>query len=206
MALPVQVGQELLAVPFPEMVLKLALAIAEAQLELDLNSIDVTTALAATTLDAGTVVVAIEETVNEEGDVVSSNAVFNENELSLLAFGLNPTFYQFAETIIEVKMEITMRQQREFEFSNTTSFKVNNRFNVKGGFSTGGLASFLFGKASTQFENTTTTAFSTTVNSRYKNKFSVEAHGTSLLRTTLRPVPPPERSVPRIRVVEPAPA
>ncbi len=202
MALPVDVGQELLNVPFPEMVLKLALAIAQAQLELDMHSVDVATTLAATTLDPGTVVVAIEETVNEDGDVVSTTPIFNENELSLLAFGLNPTFYQFADTVIEVKMEITMRMQREFEFNTATSFKVKNRFNVKGGASTSGLASFLFGKASTQFENTTTTTFSTSINARYKNKFSVEAHGTSLLRTTLRPVPPPERSVPRVRVLE----
>ena len=41
MALPVDVGQELLNVPFPEMVQKLALAIAEGQLALDMNSIEV---------------------------------------------------------------------------------------------------------------------------------------------------------------------
>lgn len=202
MSLPVNVGQELLNVPFGAMIREMAFAIAEAQLELDTNSIQVASALAQTTLDAGTVVVAIEETVNEDGDVVGTDVVFNENELSLIAFGLNPTFYQFSESLIEVKMEITMRVQREFEFSKTTAFKFKNTFNVKGSFKTGGLAGFLFGKASTSVENTTTTAFSTTINARYKNKFSVEAHGTSLLRTTLMPVPPPERAVPRVRVLE----
>jgi len=201
MALPVNVGQELLNVPFGEMIKEMALAIAEAQLELDMNSIAVASSLAQTTLQPQTVVVAIEETVNEDGDITATNVLLNDNELSLLAFGLNPTFYQFSESIIEVKMEITMRSSSEFDFATNTNFSVRNKFTVKGGFKTGGLAGFLFGKASTSVENTTTTAFSTSINSRYKRKFGVEAHGTSLLKTTLLPVPPPERSVPRVRVV-----
>ncbi len=199
MALPVDVGQELLNVPFGEMIKEMALAIAEAQLELDLNSIQVATTLAQTELDANTVVIAIEEKVNDDGDVIETTPVLNPQPLSLLAFGLNPTFYQFSESIIDVKMEITMRSSREFDFETNTNFSVRNKLTVKGGFQTGGLASFLVGKAKSSIENTTTTAFSTTINARYKNKFSVEAHGTSQLKTTLLPVPPPERSVPRIR-------
>ena len=202
MSLPVNVGQELLNVPFGEMIKEMALAIAEGQTALDLNSISVATAMADATVDAGTVVVAIEETVNEDGDVIATNAVMNPNEMSLLALGLQPTFYQFAESIIDVKMDITMRTSREFDFANNTSFKVQNKLNVKGGFKTGGLAGFLFGKASTSIENTTTTTFATAINARYKSKFSVEAHGTSQLKTTLVPVPPPERAVPRVRVLE----
>lgn len=201
MALPVNVGQELLNVPFGEMIKEMALAIAESQLELDLNSIAVATNLAQTTLEPGTVVVAIEETVNEDGDITATNVLLNDAELSLLAFGLNPTFYQFSESIIEVKMEITMRSSSEFSLATDTSFSVRNKFKVNSSFKTGGLAGFLFGKASANVENTTTTAFSTSINSRYKRKFGVEAHGTSLLKTTLLPVPPPERSVPRVRVV-----
>lgn len=199
MALPVDVGQELLNVPFGEMIKEMALAIAEAQLELDLNSIQVATALAQTTLEPNTVVIAMEEEVNADGEVISTTPVLNSAELSLLAFGLNPTFYQFSESVIDVKMEITMRSSREFDFANNTNFSVRNKFEVKTGFQTGGLASILVGKAKTDITNTTTTAFSTSINARYKSKFSVEAHGTSQLRTTLVPVPPPERSVPRIR-------
>lgn len=200
MALPVNVGQELLNVPFPEMVQQLALAIAEGQLALDMNSIDVARALATTTLEAGSVVVAMEETVDADGAVVSSEPVFNEQELSLLAFGLNPTFYQFTETIIDVKMEITMRLERSFEVSTSRTFKFENQTTVDAKAQTGGIASLLYGKASVQAKNTTTVAYTSTMNARYKNKFSVEAHGTSQLRTTLNPVPPPERSVPRFRV------
>lgn len=200
MALPVNVGQELLNVPFPEMVTQLALAIAEGQLALDMNSIDVARALSTTTLEEGSVVVAMEETVDDEGNVLSSTPVFNQQELSLLAFGLNPTFYQFSESIIEVKMEITMRLERSFDISTSRTFKFENQTEVNASASTGGLAALVFGKASVNVKNTTTVAYTSTINARYKNKFSVEAHGTSLLRTTLMPVPPPERSVPRFRV------
>lgn len=199
MALPVQVGQELLAVPFPEMITKMAMAIAESQTALDMNSIEVAKALATTTLDANTVVVAMEETVNADGQVISSTPVFNSQPLSLLAFGLNPTFYQFAESVIEVKMDITMRTERTFEASKPSTFKINNTTSVSGKAQTGGLASLLYGKASVEARNTTTVAYTSTMNARYTSKFSVEAHGTSLLRTTLRPVPPPERTIPRIQ-------
>jgi hypothetical protein len=204
MALPVNVGQELLNVPFPEMIQQLALAIAEGQLALDMNSIDVARALATTTLPANSVVVAMQETVDEDGNVTKSEPVFNAAELSLLAFGLNPTFYQFTESIIEVKMEITMRLERTFETSTSRTFKFENKTTVDAKAQTGGIAAKLFGKASVSAKNTTTVAYSTTMNARYTNKYSVEAHGTSLLRTTLNPVPPPERSVPRFRVTAPA--
>lgn len=201
MSLPVNVGQELLNVPFGEMIKEMALAIAEGQMALDLNSISVASTLADTTVDAGTVVVAIEETVNEAGDIIATNAVTNPNEMSLLALGLQPTFYQFTESVIDVKMDITMRSSREFDLENRTSFDFSNKVTVKGGFKTGGLAGVLFGKASASLQNTTSVAFSTAINARYKSKFSVEAHGTSQLKTTLTPVPPPERAVPRVRVL-----
>jgi hypothetical protein len=200
MALPVNVGQELLNVPFPEMVLQLAMAIAEGQLALDMNSIDVARALATTTLDEGSVVVAMEETVDADGNVIASQPVFNQQELSLLAFGLNPTFYQFTESTIDVRMEITMRLERSFEVSTEKKFKFENQTTVDAKASTGGIASLLFGKASVGVKSTTTVAYSSAMNTRFKNKFSVDVNGTSRLQTKLMPVPPPERSVPRFRV------
>jgi hypothetical protein len=202
MALPVQVGQELLNVPFPEMVTKLAMAIAESQLALDMNSIEVAKALATTTLPEDSVVVAMEEKVDEDGNVIESKPVFNKNELSLIAFGLNPTFYAFTETVIEVKMEITMRLERTFERSRTSKFKFENTTEFEAKAETSGIAKLLFGKGSTSFKNTTTVAYTSTINTRYSNKFGVKVEGSSLLRTTLQPLPPPERSIPQVRIIE----
>ena len=95
------VGQELLDVPLPDMVARLALGIAAAQRALDSNSIVTAKALAEETI---TVVPAITETIAANGDV--SFAAATAIEMSLIQVGLFPTFYQFAEASIEVEMDI----------------------------------------------------------------------------------------------------
>jgi hypothetical protein len=202
--LPVSVGQELLNVPFPEMVEKLSLAIAHAQLALDLNSIKTAQALANTTIPEGTVAVAIKETVDADGNVTNTEVLYNDKEMPLLAFGLNPTFYNFADTIIEVKMAITMVIERASTVSFGSKFSFENKTKFTTSFKSGGLASLLVGKGSASLENTTTVAYSATFDAKYSSKFSFKEEGASLLRTVLRPVPPPQRAIPKITVQEPA--
>lgn len=95
------VGQELLDVPLPDMVAKLALGIADAQRALDTNSVETAVALAGTNID---VVPAITQTIAADGTVTFAQAP--AIPMSLLQIGLNPTFYQFAEASIEVTMDI----------------------------------------------------------------------------------------------------
>jgi len=199
------VGQDLLDVPFPEMVTKMALAIAEGQMALDMNSIDVAQVLATTTLPADSVIVAIKETVDEEGNVTATELLYNDTEMPLLVYGLNPTFYEFAETVIEVKMSITMRTERSAEREFGKKFTLTNKTDIKTKFSAGGgLLSSLFGapKVSGSIRNTTTIAYASTYNAKYSQKYSYQAEGASLLRTTLKPVPPPDRAIPKITVEE----
>ena len=102
------VGQELLNVPFPEMVLKLALGIAEAQKALDENSVETAQALGSTTVP---IVFGITQTIAADGTVS-----FTETppiDVSLLQIGLLPTFYQFSEATIEVTMDIKTTTSRE---------------------------------------------------------------------------------------------
>ena len=201
------VGQDLLDVPFPEMVQKLALAIAEGQLALDMNSIEVAQTLASTMLPEESVIVAIKETVDEEGNVTNTEILYNDKEMPLLVYGLNPTFYQFTETIIEVKMSITMRVERALTREWGKKFTFNNKTEIATKFKVGGgLFGALFGspKISGSIKNTTTVAYVSTYNAKYSQKYSYKAEGTSLLRTTLTPVPPPDRSIPKITVEETA--
>lgn len=95
------VGQELLDVPLPDMVAKLALGVAEAQRSLDTNSVATAQALADTTID---VVPVITQIIAADGSVTFANA--DTIEMSLMQVGLNPTFYQFSEASIEVTMDI----------------------------------------------------------------------------------------------------
>src|SRR5262245_59341922 len=118
MGLGSTVGRDLLAVPFPQMVLQLALAIANGQAALDRTSVRTARALA-------------EEQVNllvEIKDVISPKPIqgvpgatgarvdseFEFQDMSLLQAGLFPTFYQFTESIIEVKMAISAKTSSEF--------------------------------------------------------------------------------------------
>jgi len=198
----VSVGQELLNVPFGEMIREMALAIAEGQMALDMNSVKVAQALADTELEVGSVVMYIEETVDADGNVTATDVVTNDAPMSLLTYGLEPRFYEFTESIIEVKMAISMKREMSTEKKYGREFNLTNTSKISGNISTGGLTSFLFGKASTKFENTTTVAYSSTYDAKYNSKYSFKESGTSLLRTTLKPVPPPSRVVPTIKVIE----
>jgi hypothetical protein len=91
------VGQELLNVPFPEMVQKLALGIAEGQKALDKNSVATAKALASTKIK-------LPDIDNPDNDI----------SVSLIAVGIYPQFYQFSKSEIEVKMAITMAMSTEF--------------------------------------------------------------------------------------------
>lgn len=102
------VGQELLAVPLPEMVMKLGLGIAEAQRALDENSVETATMLADTSVP---LVLAVTQTIAADGTVSFTNA--DPVNVSLLQIGLMPTFYQFAEATIEVTMDIKTTTSRE---------------------------------------------------------------------------------------------
>ncbi|MFH0808993.1 MAG: hypothetical protein V2A77_00760 [Pseudomonadota bacterium] len=86
-----QVGQELLNVPFPEMVTKLALGIAEGQFRLDQNSTEVAKFMAETKIPL--------PSIKDPSKTI---------EFPLIALGFFPGYYQFQESTIEVKMAITM--------------------------------------------------------------------------------------------------
>ncbi|MDI6734875.1 MAG: hypothetical protein QME42_01555 [bacterium] len=102
------VGQELLDVPFPEMVTKLAIGIAKGQEALDKNSVATAKELAEETI---TVIPSITRTIKENGTVEYKNA--DGIVMSLLQVGLYPTFYQFSEATIEVSMDIKTKSEKK---------------------------------------------------------------------------------------------
>lgn len=97
------IGQELLNVPFPEMVLQLASAIAEGQYKLDLVSCDIARMMGQQKV-----------TLPSLKPNAKEDEVF---ETTMLGAGFQPTFYQFTDTIIEVKMAISMSKTRETNIS-----------------------------------------------------------------------------------------
>jgi hypothetical protein len=158
------VGQELLDVPLPSMVAKLGLGIADAQRALDDNSIETLKAL--NDADDVTVITAIQRRITDDGVEYDSYTA----EMSPLQMGLMPTFYQFSEATIDVKMDIKTTSQTD------TSVKVGAE--AKAGW---GLYSA-----------------SIRTDVEHNRKFGKEVNGTSHLVTKLVPVPPPERIEPEV--------
>ena len=109
------------------------------------------------------------------------------SRVSMLELGFSPTFYQFVDTIIEVKISIKYTQDGS-QGSNSAAAQVNTSNNHSG------LRGLLFGG---KRRSTVTTAH---VNASYSQKFSYSAEGSSLLRTKLVPIPPPAILEERIRL------
>jgi len=195
------VGAELASVPFGKMIYDMASAIARSQVALDKASISLVKVLASTTFDYVPDVVetllpnpyqvgtkpalgqAPHPLVDASGNPVMVTGVTVQTDvgtpfpLTLLQAGVNPTFYQFTNSTIEVKMSITSTQ----ESSNSLDVGVDVTAS----------ADFLFASGS----------ISTHVNFSTANKYSYSVTGSSSMSTTLAPVPPPKNMMPRFFLV-----
>jgi hypothetical protein len=105
--------------------------------------------------------------------------------LSLIELGFAPTFYQFIDTLIEVKIAITMTRSSE---SNIRLTSRDYRSSSGGGFSRDFLS-----------YNSGYAVSTTTVDASYASKYNYSAEGASVLRTKLVPVPPPSILSERVR-------
>ena len=125
------IGQELLDVPFPEMIYKMANAIAQGQRRLDQASLDTARALAKAQVrvipDIYEIVekkklsevaggAALPGTAGDTDTVAVTTVTADPVSMSLMQAGLLPTFYQFTESLIEVKISISHRSSSESQF------------------------------------------------------------------------------------------
>jgi hypothetical protein len=98
------IGKELLNVPFPEMVVKLASAIAEGQMEMDKICCNIAKMMG----DSKKVSIELPDLTKDDNSTIKT---------SLIGAGFQPTFYQFTDTIIEVKMAMSMTKSSEASIS-----------------------------------------------------------------------------------------
>lgn len=109
--------------------------------------------------------------------------------LSMMELGFTPTFYQFVDSIIEVKIAIKYTQE------SSSSVNINRSSTNKSSRGVGGGVAKFFGSPNASKSNVSTSQ----VNASYSQKFSYSAEGSSLLRTKLVPIPPPAVLEDRIR-------
>jgi hypothetical protein len=166
------IGQELLNVPMGDMIRQMAFAIADAQVQLDEASMRVAEMMSGHKFER-------DAAGNATGAPVDTTILFDGQHLSMLELGFTPTFYQFIDTVIEVKIAIKI------------SLEVASSTTIKGERKTTNLS---FGSSGFNYSVTTTP-----VDATYSTKYNYTAEGSSLLRTKLAPVPAPAILEERIR-------
>jgi len=175
------VGTDLLNAPFPEMVKSLGVSIAEAQFELDLVSMKIARMMAGFLPDDEDPDATVPPDNSAERDERALVPLGDGNSYSLLELGFTPTFYQFVDTLIELKMSISMSRETNVErsFSNTTV-------------AASGSLGFFSAKARVSV---------TSVSASFAQKYQYSAEGSSLMRTKLVPIPAPALLEERIRAM-----
>ncbi len=210
----INIGQELLNVPMGEMIRSMAMAIAEAQMKLNKNSMMVAEFMSGQRVlrnphtgdllndreqpstDPREVPVIIDSRVYFGFDIVRGERV--PAKVSMMELGFAPTFYQFVDTIIEVKISITIKGEetntREEKGAKTIESKDIRKSQN----------SFQGDRSQRNYINegmTDNTVLATSVDATQTKKFQYNAEGSSLLRTKLVPVPTPAVMEERIRWV-----
>ncbi|MDC1162415.1 hypothetical protein OAT18_03125 [Tenacibaculum sp.] len=143
------ITRDILNAPLPEMVKTLGIGIAQAQRALDRVSMDLAKELVDTKIEMG------------------------DEEYSLLSLGFTPTFYQYVDTVLEMKMSFSMSKTTEFGVATSVSGGVNVGF----------------------------VAVSASVSASFSQKYQYSAEGSSMLRTKLVAVPNPPAFEQRLRAM-----
>jgi hypothetical protein len=193
-------GQELLNVPMGQMIRDMAFAIADAQVDLDEASMKVAEMMSGQVMPVGETGLPLdgagEEITTPEptGAVTQDTRVYfgftvdNSGpspvrvpvKVSMLELGFSPTFYQFFDTIIEVKIAIKITTESTYTQNTATNFSAQRKRGL--------------------FKRNSTVQTSQ-VDAAYSRKYTYSAEGSSLLRTKLVPVPPPAILEERVRAI-----
>lgn len=215
------VGTTLTNVPFGDLIKSAALAIADAQAELDKSAIRVAEMMSGSAIlrdpetmlpidvngkkplrtDAG-VYYASEDNSEKFEPAMTDTRVFFGREIdgtpvrmSMLELGFTPTFYQFVETILEIKIALTMTGELDNEVKNKGVVKeVSKSSRVSGYYARRG------NRYGGGFQATSAVRTKATpIDASYATRYNYAIEASSLFRTKLVPVPPPGILEQRIR-------
>ncbi|MBZ4421727.1 hypothetical protein [Myxococcus sp. RHSTA-1-4] len=180
------IGQELLNVPMGDMIREMANAIAEAQMDLDKSGMLVAEMMSGEALlrdaDGNVQLDSAGKPIR-----VDTKVSFAGSPVSMMELGFAPNFYQFVDTIIEVKIAVKMTESVESKVARQTTTKSPASLRM---FKRGG----------------TPQAIVSTVDASYTRKYDYSVEGASLLRTKLVPIPPPALFEERVRALAAAKA
>ena len=118
-------------------------------------------------------------------------------KLSMIELGFTPNFYQFVDTIIEIKLVVNMVQSNEESKGETPRTVTTNESSSE--YNSHGWGWSWWRPHSSSYKRKETSVVTQTVDAAYANKYSYSVEGSSLVRTKLVPVPPPTILEERIR-------
>lgn len=177
-----KVGNAMTSVRIDQMILNLAKGIAWGQYELDKVGVDITKMMG------------VPGTVSIGGE-----------KLSMLEAGFIPSFYHFVDTILEMKMEVNIREEQsssmEYKQSMQRSMEMEAGAEVSAKV---GVSAYLVSTEvgmKAHWKQKSSAAYSQSVDAKHSQKFSQDLSATSLMRTKIVPVPPPELLVERIKIL-----
>ncbi len=181
-----RVGAALVSVPLHRMILELAKGIAWGQYELDKVGVDVTKLMG------------VPGTVNIGGE-----------KLSMLESGFLPSFYHFVDSILELKMEVKIREEQKshLNYKDTkklgvsTDVKTEVGAKAKGSVGYGPVSGSVEASFKAHYQVKTEAVYTKSIDAGYSQQFSQELNASSLMRTKLVPKPPPELLVERVRIL-----
>lgn len=177
-----KVGNALTSVRIENMILELAKGIAWGQYELDKAGVEITKLMG------------VPGTVSIGGE-----------KLSMLEAGFIPSFYHFVDTILEIKMDISIREEQadstalKMSQSGSSSTEVTAEASAKFGVNAAIVSAEVGVKAG--YKATNTSAYSRSLDASHSQKFSQDLSASSLMRTKIVPVPAPELLVERIKIL-----
>lgn len=177
-----KVGNAMASVRIDQMILNLAKGIAWGQYELDKVGVDITKMMG------------VPGTVSIGGE-----------KLSMLEAGFIPSFYHFVDTILEMKMEVNIREEKSSSMGYKQSMQrsmemeAGAEVSAKVGVNTYLVNTEVGMKA--HWKQKASAAYSQSVDAKHSQKFSQDLSATSLMRTKIVPVPPPELLVERIKML-----
>jgi hypothetical protein len=144
-----EIGSELVEVPVGDLLRSVAQGIADGQTALDVAAVKTLIALAATNVELIPEITEVispeilevqtdDGTVDVTGARVMATAA-EPVEMSALQAGLVPSFYQFAEATIQLKLSVQMREVREYQspvlgppvmraFASHVNFRTQNTY------------------------------------------------------------------------------
>ncbi len=215
----IQMGQELLNVPMGTLLRGLALGIAKAQFELDKSSLVVAEHMSGHRMlrdtqgrllndkgepsnDAAEVPVIYDTRVYFGYDEIGGRKI--PTKVSMMELGFTPNFYQFVDTIIEIKISIRIKREALSEEKKSGVETEYGPGSESLASSSSSSSSDWWGwgqttSATTTVKRTRMVTTTTPVNSRFTSKFNYSAEGSSLIRTKLVPLPPPAILEERVR-------